>query len=101
MSKLGRRDYDQEISALARVPIAVWVVIITLISTVSTWGLTTMANSEKNKEQDAVIASKQDKDQADKDLGTVLRAIEQVQRDVREIRRTQIQELQHDHGGDK
>lgn len=88
---------DKEISALARVSLPTWALIVTLIATLVGWGISTRANSQTNNQQDVKIDKKLDKDDANHEFAMLLKRIEELHEDIREIRRAQREDANLHH----
>lgn len=82
---------DPDIAAAARISPATWALIVTLISTIVGWGLTTLANVRTNEQQDAVIAKKQDAEDSDRQYQAIMERLSELHKDVREVRRSQLE----------
>lgn len=90
-------EVDKEISALARISLPTWAIIFTLIATIVGWGVTTLANSKTNDQQDVKIESKVDKDEVNRKFDDLIKRIEDLKEDIREIREAQREDANLHH----
>ncbi len=80
--KGGRREYDPEIVAVARISPATWALVITLIATLAGWGTATYANSQSIERHERTLETKIDKEVGEQ----LLKRMDDMRDDVRELR---------------